>query len=160
MKSSPAGWPRISSSLFYDDARAAIEWLCRAFGFEVRLVVEGDKGSILHSELTYGDGVVMVSSVDSGRPTRRGKRSPRSLDGANTQALFMYVDDVDAHCNRARAAGARIVTEPKTEDYGEDYWSDRGYECHDLEGHTWYIAQRLRDPSQDSRPAKHIKEKG
>src|SRR5690606_37481574 len=69
-KPAPAGWPRISSAVFYDDAARAIDWLCAAFGFEVRLKVEGDGGRIEHSELTFGDGLIMVGSTGgrSGRP--------------------------------------------------------------------------------------------
>ena len=55
-----------------------------------------------------------------------------------------HVEDVDAHCARSRAAGARIVREPTTSDYGEDYWSDRTYEAVDPEGHHWYFIQRMR----------------
>jgi len=60
MKATPKGWPRLSSSVFYDDAATAIGWLCRAFGFDVRLKVEGDNGRIEHSELVYGEGLIMV----------------------------------------------------------------------------------------------------
>jgi len=140
MQSPPAGWPRISPSVFYDDAVAAIDWLCRAFGFEVRLKVEGGDGGIVHSELVFGGGVVMVASA--GR--MEGCKSPRSVGGANTQALFAYVDDVESHCARARAAGASIVREPETKDYGSDWWTDRGYEARDLEGHRWWFSERLR----------------
>src|SRR5271165_1843643 len=140
MKRSPDGWPRISSSLFYDDAAAAIDWLCRAFGFEVRLKIEGEGGRIEHSELVFGDGLIMVSTAQKpmaeGRAPTPGK-SPRSLGGSNTQTLCVYVDDADAHCERARKAGARVVDEPKTVDYGADYWSDRSYRAEDLEGHHW-----------------------
>lgn len=76
--------------------------------------------------------------------TKRSTRSPRSLDGANTQSLMLYVDDVDAHCARARAAGAVIDAEPSVNDYGEEYWSDRSYGCSDPEQHHWWFAQRLR----------------
>jgi uncharacterized glyoxalase superfamily protein PhnB len=64
---------------------------------------------------------------------------------------MVYVDDVEAHCARARAAGARILVGPQTTDYGEEYWTDRGYEAEDLEGHHWWFYQRLRDPAP--RPA-------
>ena len=60
--------------------------------------------------------------------------------------MMVYVDDAIAHCERARAAGARIIAEPAVHDYGEDYWTDRGYECEDPEGHRWWFYQRLRDP--------------
>ena len=139
MRNPPEGWPRISSALFYDDAAKAIDWLGRAFGFEMRLKVDGDDGGIVHSELVFGGGVVMVASVARG-PRRK---SPHSIGGANTQSLFAYVDDIEAHCARARAAGAKILSEPKTTDYGSEWWVDRGYEAEDLEGHRWYFAQRL-----------------
>ena len=61
MKAPPSGWPRIASAVYYEDAAAAIDWLCRAFGFEVRVKIEGEGGSIKHSELTYGDGLIMVA---------------------------------------------------------------------------------------------------
>jgi uncharacterized glyoxalase superfamily protein PhnB len=147
MKPLPPGWPRITSSANYDDAAAAIDWLCRAFGFEVRLKVDGEGGSIEHSELVFGQGVVMVA--DAKRLARVGRahgKSPRSLGGANTQSMMVYVDDVEAHCKRARAAGAKIVSEPKTVDYGTEYWSDRGYEAEDPEGHHWWFYERLRNP--------------
>ena len=146
MNNPPAGWPRISSTLFYDDAAAAIDFVCQAFGFEVRLKVEGEGGRIEHSELVFGEGLIMVGEA---KPEKFPQtRSPSQVAGANTQNLMVYVDDVEAHCERARAAGAVIVTELKTSDYGEDYWSDRGYQCRDIGGHHWYFAQRLRSPAK------------
>jgi uncharacterized glyoxalase superfamily protein PhnB len=149
MKPPPRDWPRLSSSVFYQDAQAAIEWLCEAFGFEVRLKVEGEGGRIEHSELTYGEGLVMVGQEGGGSAERSWKtrmRSPRSVDGANTQCLMLFVDDADAHCVHARQHGARIVEEPATHDYGDDYWADRSYGALDPEGHLWWITQRVRDP--------------
>ena len=148
MKPTPPGWPRISSSLVYEDPRQAIDWLCEAFGFTVRLKVEGEGGSIEHSELELGGGLIMVSGsgATSRRPEAAHRKSPRQLGGANTQALCVYVDDAEAHCARARAAGARIVNEPTVTDYGEEYWSDKGYEAEDLEGHHWWFMERLRNP--------------
>ena len=72
--------------------------------------------------------------------------SPTAVGGANTQGLMVFVDDVDAHCTRARAAGARIADEPKLHDYGADYWADRSYGAVDPEGHLWWFTQRVRDP--------------
>jgi uncharacterized glyoxalase superfamily protein PhnB len=146
MNAPPPGWPRISTALYYEDAHAAIDFLCRAFGFEVRLKVEGDDGAIHHSELVCGDGLIMVSSsVD---PEKQAKfpwrRSPSQVNGGNTQNLMMYVDDVEAHEKRAREAGATVVGGIETHDYGEEYWADRGYECVDLGGHHWWFYQRLR----------------
>ena len=148
MKPTPSGWPRLSSGVFYRDAAAAIDWLCDAFGFAVRLKVEGDNGRIEHSELTYGEGLIMVGQEvpDSERLWKRSMRSPQSLDGACTQTIMFFVDDAEAHCAHARSRGARIIEEPTTHDYGKDYWADRSYGALDPEGHVWWITQRLRSP--------------
>jgi uncharacterized glyoxalase superfamily protein PhnB len=153
MKPAPSDWPRLSSALFYQDAAAAIDWLCSAFGFEVRLKVEGDNGRIEHSELTYGEGLIMVAqeSRQSGRQWKDAMRSPKSLNGESTQSIMFFVDDADAHCATARRHGARIVEEPATHDYGADHWSDRSYGALDPEGHMWWITQRLRNPPAQSR---------
>jgi uncharacterized glyoxalase superfamily protein PhnB len=123
----------IYPTLSYDDASAAIEWLCRAFGFEKRLVVPGPEGAIMHSELSLGPGVIMVSTS---RP-EIGAVSPRSLPAVN-QALCVRVDDPDAHCARAKAAGAAIIQDVRDEEYGS-----RGYMAKDLEGHRWYFGTYL-----------------
>ena len=139
MPTLPTDWPQLSSAVFYDDAHAAIAWLCEAFGFEVGMVVEGENGEVIHSELDYGRARIMVGS------TNRPKfASPRTLGGKNTQSVFIYVEDVDQHCARARAHGAVIVDEPKDSDYGEDLWADRSYGCEDLEGHHWWFSHRVR----------------
>jgi uncharacterized glyoxalase superfamily protein PhnB len=120
VKPTPSDWPRCSSALFYQDADAAIRWLCGAFGLQVRLKVAGRNGRIEHSELTYDEGGVMVAQedADSVRPWKAAMRSPRSLGGAGTQSIMFFVDDADAHCEHARSRGARIVEEPATHDYG------------------------------------------
>ena len=143
MKNPPDGWPRIVPAVFYDDAAAAIDWLRRAFGFVVRERVEDDRGRIVHSQLVLNGGVIMVGQVGLS-PERPHVRSPRGVGGANTQSLAVFVDDADAHCARARAAGAVIATAPATQDYGEGYWADRSYAAKDLEGHLWWFMQRLR----------------
>ena len=144
MKSTPPGWPRISTALFYPDPRAAIDWLTRAFGFEVRLLVEGDGGAVEHSELTFGEGLIMVGA--SKREKFAYRRSPSEVNGVNTQSLMVYVDDIEAHCQRAKAAGAVVTSEIQTHDYGEDYWVDRSYECRDIGGHHWWFSERVRGP--------------
>lgn len=121
--------PNLYPSLSYQDAPAAIEWLCRAFGFTRRLVVPGPDGTVTHSELSLGPGVIMVSSA---RPDE-GRLSPRDLKGV-TQALSVRVDDPDGHFRQAKAAGATIVRELADEDYGS-----RGYMASDPEGHLWYF---------------------
>ena len=143
MNELPHGLPRMASGVFYDDAHAAIDFLCRAFGFELRLKVEGEGGRVDYSELVFGEGQLSVHQAEhaDGSPGR----SPRSVGGANTQFLAVLVDDVDAHCARATAAGAKILQPPNTKDYGDDYWTDRGYRAEDLEGHQWAFWHRLRD---------------
>jgi uncharacterized glyoxalase superfamily protein PhnB len=151
MKSTPAGWPRMSSSVHYDDPRAAIDWLCRAFGFELRLKVEG--GTIEYCELGFGGGLIMVSTAgehpSKTEPWRKLQLSPKTA-GGHTQAVCIFVDDADAHCAQARASGADIVREPRTDDYGDDYWSDRSYGAIDPEGHLWWFMQRIRDPKSST----------
>ncbi len=98
MSDQPLTPSNIYPSLSYDDATSAIEWLCRAFGFTKKLAVSGPDGSIVHSELSLGPGVIMVSSA---KPDK-GRLSPRSLAGVN-QALCVQIDDPDAHFARAKA---------------------------------------------------------
>jgi uncharacterized glyoxalase superfamily protein PhnB len=147
MKPTPQGWPRISAAVFYRDPRQAIDWLCRAFGFEVRLLVEGANGRVEHSELEYGEGLIMVAGAGpeyaKGEAWRSRTASPSMLDGQSTMHLALHVDDADAHCAHARAAGAKVCYEPKTTDYGGDYWADRSYAAFDLEGHLWWFMQRV-----------------
>jgi uncharacterized glyoxalase superfamily protein PhnB len=145
MKPTPAGWPRISCGVYYRDAARMIDWLCQAYGFEIRLKVEGEGGRIEHSELTFGDGLIMVGEELAGEARRFGTNRLSPLNaGCNTQNLMVYVDDVDAHCAVARAAGAEIVAEPELHDYGDDYWADRSYGATDPEGHLWWFTQRVR----------------
>lgn len=147
MKPTPKGWPRVSSGVFYEDPAKAIEFLCDAFGFECVVKVEGDNGRIEHSELKYGEGLVMVGHAGKDLPERKDaafRASPKEVGGKNTQSLMVFVDDVDAHCAHARARGAKITQQPETHDYGEEWWTDRSYQAEDLEGHRWWFTQRMR----------------
>ena len=145
MKPTPAGWPRISAGVYYKEAGRMIDWLCEAYGFECKLKVEGENGRIEHSELTYGEGLIMVGEELAGDARRfnTNRLSPLNA-GCNTQNLMVFVDDVDAHCAHARAAGAQVVAEPELHDYGDDYWADRSYGATDPEGHLWWFTQRIR----------------
>ena len=117
--------------LRYRDAQAAIEWLCRAFGFEKHLVVPGEGGTIAHAELSFGNGMIMLGSVKESEFDRLMKQ-PDEIAGAETQTPYVIVSDADALYARAKAAGAKIVVEIKDEDYG-----GRGFSCRDLEGRVW-----------------------
>ena len=128
-------YPPIAPYLLYEDVAAALDWLSEAFGFEERLRFEGEGGNITHAEMTLGDGHVMMG--DPGGAYRSPKRS-----GSRNAQVHVYVDDVDAHFERARAAGAEIRAEPEDQPYG-----DRRYDAYDPEGQLWSFAQRVRDVS-------------
>lgn len=117
--------------LRYANAAMAIDWLCRAFGFEKRMVVPGDDGTIVHAQLTFGNGMIMLSSARADEYGRLLKQ-PADLGGAETQVPYIIVDDADAHYARAKAAGAMIVSEPEDQSYG-----GRLYTCRDIEGRLW-----------------------
>src|SRR5262245_2682352 len=111
----PPPLPSVSSSICYRDPKAALRWLEQAFGFEPIMVMLTPDDQIAHSEMRFGDGVIMVASEWS--PQHKG---PASADGLNTQTVHVQMrDDVDAHCERARKAGAKIVREPETQFYGD-----------------------------------------
>lgn len=127
--------PTIGPLLWYRDPHAAIDWLERAFGFERRMVVEGADGGVIHSELTLGDGYVMVVGPPTGKAV-----SPAAFGGRSTQSVHVQLKDgLDAHSARARAAGARIEREPETQPYG-----DRVYTCRDIEDHPWSFGQTVK----------------
>jgi uncharacterized glyoxalase superfamily protein PhnB len=121
---------RVIPTMRYRDAGAAIEWLCRAFGFEKHLVVPGDAGAIVHAQLSFGTGMIMLGTARDDAFGQLVKAPSRSEP--DTQSAYVIVDDVDAHYARAKAAGAEIVFDIKDEDYG-----GRGYSCRDLEGRLW-----------------------
>lgn len=144
MKPSPKGWPRLSTALTYKDATAAIDWICKAFGFEVRLKVDGEGGLVEHSELTFGESVLMVGDERVQQRKDRTFVSPASVGGQCTQSVMLYIDDADAHCARAKAAGGVITYGPSVSDYGEEYWADKSFKVRDPEGHLWWFCERVR----------------
>ncbi|HEX3876912.1 MAG TPA: VOC family protein [Bryobacteraceae bacterium] len=115
----------------YRNAPAAIDWLCKAFGFSKHLVVPGDNNTIAHAQLTFGNGMIMLGSVNEGEFGRLMKQ-PDQIGGCVTQSAYVVTMDPDAHYARAKAAGAEILMEIRDNDYG-----GRGYSCRDLEGHLW-----------------------
>ena len=119
----PGPAPTLYPLLRYEDAPAAIAWLKDAFGFQEHQVVANEDGTIAHAELTYGSSVLMLGSDRD--DALLGRR-------AGLGWIYVAVDDPDAHCERARAAGAEIVTELHDTDYGS-----REYAARDLEGNLW-----------------------
>lgn len=120
-------------TMHYRDAPAAIQWLCAAIGFDQQLVVPDGHGGIAHAQLTFGNGMVMISSANDSLWGRR-MALPADIGGRETQCTCLTVSDVDAHCARARAHGAEIVDEPADKEYG-----GRGYALRDPEGRIWWI---------------------
>lgn len=130
----------------YRDAPAAVEWLCRAFGFERHLVVPDDQGGIAHAQLVFGNGMIMLGSM---RDDAFGAlvTHPDATGGRETQSPYIIVpaSEIDAHYARARAEGAAMVMDIRDEDYG-----GRGYSCRDPEGRLWNFGSY--DPWQAPRP--------
>ena len=114
--------------LIYPDVREAVDWLCAAFGFVERVRI----GENHRSQLTFGDGALIIGDV-------RGDRHP-PRPGEATHSVMVRVDDARAHCEHARAHGARILTEPTDHPYGE-----RQYNAEDPAGHQWTFSETLAD---------------
>jgi uncharacterized glyoxalase superfamily protein PhnB len=124
--------------LLYEDVASMLDWLAKAFGFTEKLRFAGDDGSVTHAEMDVGGGSVMMGDPGA------DYKSPRNGGGWPAQ-VQVYVDDVDAHYERAKAAGAEIRQEPADMPYG-----DRRYDAYDPEGHLWSFSTHVRDvPPED-----------
>ena len=119
--------------LIYPDVRAAVAWLSAAFGFEEHVKI----GENHRAQLKIGDGAVIVGDV-------RGERRP-PREGEVTHSVMVRVEDARAHCEQARANGARIIAEPADFPFGE-----RQYTASDLAGHQWTFSETLADVAPES----------
>lgn len=117
--------------LYYRDASKAIDWLCDVFEFERKAVYKNDAGGVMHAELTFGAGMIMLGDNREG-PFGRLMKHPREIDGCETQAPYVIVADADEIYARVVKAGCEILVAIKDESYG-----GRGFMCRDLEGHVW-----------------------
>ena len=134
----------LRSALFYQDPKAALAWLEKAFGFELVMLLEDADGNVAHSQMEFGDSYVMI-----GQEWSADHKSPKSVGGKNTQTVHVQIEgDVDAHFARAKAAGAEIMAEPETQFYG-----DRTYRCRDPEGHIWTVSQTVASVSREEAEA-------
>lgn len=134
----------LTSALCYRDPKAALKFLEAAFGFDLAMLIEDADGNLAHAEMKFGDSLVMVGTEWTAQ-----HRSPASIDGLNTQTVHIHLEgDIDAHCARARAAGAEILMEPADQFYG-----DRTYRCRDLEGHFWTIGAPVRAVTREEAEA-------
>lgn len=127
----PEDYPVVTPYLYYEDAAAAMDWLVAAFGLSERMRMTDDDGRVNHGELEVGSGVVMLGQPG---PDYKGPKN----QGRATAGVHVYVNDVNAHYERAKAAGAEITQEPADQEYG-----DRRYDAKDPEGQDWFFAQRL-----------------
>ena len=120
--------------LAYRDARRAISWLCDNFGFVKHAVYDGDDGSVMHAELSFGNGMIMLGSVKKDTEYGQLVVQPDEIGGRETQTTCLIASDPDEIYRRAKAAGAQILMDIKDNDYG-----GRGFTCADLEGHIWNV---------------------
>ncbi len=132
--------PALGTAVYYLNPLAALDWLERAFGFARTMLITDPEGRLAHAEMRFGDGYLIV-----GAEWADYTASPGSTGGKNTQSVHVLLQDgIDAHCERARAAGAVIVREPVDEFYG-----DRVYAARDPEGHVWSFGQSVRKVSRE-----------
>jgi uncharacterized glyoxalase superfamily protein PhnB len=132
--------PSIRAAVHYRDPMTALQWLEKAFGFERSMVIIDRDGKFAHSQMQVGDGTIMV-----GGEWADFVASPASIGGKNTQLLHVHIENgIDAHCERARAAGATILAEPE-----EQFYGDRTYRARDLEGHVWVFGQTVRQVTRE-----------
>lgn len=121
----------IIPTMRYRDGNQAVRFLKEAFGLTEHALYRDDRGRLLHGELAFGSGLIMIGEL---RETEFGKHlaQPEETGGRVTMTIYMVVPDVDAHFARAKAAGANILREPVDQDYG-----GRDYVCADMDGHIW-----------------------
>jgi PhnB protein len=135
-------YPGVIPMISYEDGAGALNWLAKAFGFRERTRMSGKDGRISHAEMDTGEGLIMLASPTPDyhgprrhqaecEPARRWSDVPWVIDG-----VLVYVDDVERHYRQAKAAGARILSEPEQDDHG------RRYRAEDIEGHRWMFMQR------------------
>lgn len=132
------GRPAFVPTVVYDKPLAAMRWLEAVFGFETTMLVTDAAGELAHAEMGFEGGAIAVSGPWAGPPFGPARScSPASVDGAMTQFLRVNLAaGLDAHCERARAAGATIVAEP-----AEQFYGARVYRAVDPEGHLWSFSQ-------------------
>jgi uncharacterized glyoxalase superfamily protein PhnB len=140
--------------LRYRDPARALDWLCAAFGFEPHHIVRAADGIISYGQLALGNSMVMIGRVgDAGFDALM--KQPDEVDGAETQISYFVIADVDAHYERATAAGAAIVLSLGDYDQG-----GRGYSCRDPEGHVWSFGSFDPWPSKSAASPTFVEPKG
>ena len=118
----------------YRDCVAAIEWLCKALGFEKNALYMGENNLVMHAQLTFGNGMIMLGSAQNDRESSKQMVQPEEIGMRETQHACLIVSDADEIYATAKAAGAEIVGELKEMDYG-----GKAFSCRDPEGHLWSV---------------------
>lgn len=135
-------YPDVIPMIAYENGPTAMDWLSAAFGFKERARMLDNAGRLSHGEMEAGDGVIMLATPS---PDYQGPRRHRaSCEAAQrwstvpyiVDGVLVYVDDVNAHFQRAKQHGAIIISEPEADRYG------RRYRAEDLEGHRWMFLER------------------
>ena len=137
-----SNYPDVIPMIAYEDGPKAMDWLSSAFGFKERARMLDKEGRLSHGEMEAGDGVIMLATPTPDyqgprrhraecEPAQKWSRVEYIVDG-----VLVYVDDVNAHYQRAKQRGATILSEPESDDYG------RRYRAEDIEGHRWMFLQR------------------
>ena len=135
----PAGSQRIVPYLYYDDPRAALEHLCRVFGFEQTMLLEWPDGGLAHAEASLHGERVLIGAADP----RFGLSSPGRREGLHAM-ICVYVDDIDAHHAHAQSCGAEVV-----QGVADVFYGSRAYAARDPEGNLWTFREHRRDPTHE-----------
>jgi uncharacterized glyoxalase superfamily protein PhnB len=120
--------------LRYRNAKTMIDWLCKAFGFEKQVVYAGPDGVVMHSQLTFGNGMIMVGSVANVTPVSNLLKQPDEIGGAETQSSYLVVSDIDAFYASAKLGGAKMLIDLDEKEHG-----GKAFTCSDPEGHIWNV---------------------
>ena len=131
-------------TVFYRDPKAALDWLEKAFGFEIAILLTDDAGEVAHAEMSFRGAEIGIGGEWGGPLLGGGQmRAPASAGGVGSQFIWVEVaEGLDVHCEQARAAGARIAQAPEDQFYGS-----RTYRALDPEGHVWCFRQAVREVS-------------
>ncbi len=135
-KEPDASPPTLFPYLSYRDAAAALTWLAEAFGFTKTVVFSDPAGTVMHAEMSFGNGAIMVGTATVDQPAESHRNVPAE------HGIYVHVADVDAHYQRALAAGAHIVFPPE-----DTEWGTRRYRALDPEGYEWSFGNYRPSPN-------------
>ncbi len=118
----------------YRDCLAAIDWLCTALGFEKQAVYMGEDNRVMHAQLTFGNGMIMLGSASNESEYSQYAAMPDELGGREIRSISLLVSDCDGAYAQAKAAGAEMVLDLAEKEYG-----GKAFTCRDPEGYLWNV---------------------